>query len=144
MGGVLTLTSYPRRTSPVLRGKWVLEQILGTPPPPPPPMVNTQKVERRRAAAPFGSASRSIAKILSAPDATPAWIHSALAWKTSMRSAHGGPKSMVSAVDASGRLVTGEDFTGPAELKKLLLERKGRVPAQSHREDAGLCARPRD
>ncbi len=39
MAGVLTLTSYPRRTSPVLRGKWVLEELLGTPPPPPPPDV---------------------------------------------------------------------------------------------------------
>ena len=36
---VLTLTSNPTRTSPVKRGKWVLEQILGTPPPPPPPDV---------------------------------------------------------------------------------------------------------
>lgn len=39
MAAILTTTSYPRRTSPVLRGKWVLEQILGTPPPPPPPNV---------------------------------------------------------------------------------------------------------
>jgi hypothetical protein len=38
-GSVLTVTSYPTRTSPVLRGKWVLENILGTPPPPPPPNV---------------------------------------------------------------------------------------------------------
>jgi hypothetical protein len=37
MGGVLTSTSLPLRTSPVLRGKWVLEEILGTPAPPPPP-----------------------------------------------------------------------------------------------------------
>ena len=36
---ILTLTSYPTRTSPVFRGKWVLEQLLGTPPPPPPPDV---------------------------------------------------------------------------------------------------------
>ncbi len=36
---VLTVTSNPTRTSPVKRGKWVLEQILGTPPPPPPPNV---------------------------------------------------------------------------------------------------------
>jgi hypothetical protein len=36
---VLTVTSYPNRTSPVLRGKWILENILGTPPPPPPPNV---------------------------------------------------------------------------------------------------------
>jgi hypothetical protein len=36
---LLTITSYPNRTSPVLRGKWLLENILGTPPPPPPPDV---------------------------------------------------------------------------------------------------------
>jgi hypothetical protein len=35
-GSILTVTSYPNRTSPVLRGKWLLENILGTPPPPPP------------------------------------------------------------------------------------------------------------
>ena len=35
-GSLLTVTSYPNRTSPVLRGKWVLTNILGTPPPPPP------------------------------------------------------------------------------------------------------------
>src|SRR5213078_2512540 len=34
---VLTVTSNPTRTSPVKRGRWVLEQVLGTPPPPPPP-----------------------------------------------------------------------------------------------------------
>lgn len=36
MAAILTLTSHPLRTSPVLRGKWILETILGTPPPPPP------------------------------------------------------------------------------------------------------------
>ena len=38
-GSILTVTSYPTRTSPVLRGNWVLEHILGAPPPPPPPDV---------------------------------------------------------------------------------------------------------
>ena len=38
-GSVLMITSYPTRTSPVLRGKWVLENLLGSPPPPPPPDV---------------------------------------------------------------------------------------------------------
>lgn len=38
-GSILTVTSYPDRTSPVLRGKWVMENILGAPPPPPPPNI---------------------------------------------------------------------------------------------------------
>lgn len=38
-GAILAVTAYPHRTSPVLRGKWVLENLLGTPPPPPPPNV---------------------------------------------------------------------------------------------------------
>ena len=38
-GGILTLTSYATRTSPVLRGKWILENLLASPPPPPPPDV---------------------------------------------------------------------------------------------------------
>ena len=38
-GSILTVTSHPNRTSPVKRGKWILENILGTPPPPPPPDV---------------------------------------------------------------------------------------------------------
>ena len=36
---VLTATSYPNRTSPVLRGSWLLDDVLGSPPPPPPPDV---------------------------------------------------------------------------------------------------------
>src|SRR5213078_3735762 len=38
-GSILTVTSYPNRTSPVLRGKWILENILNAPPPPAPPNV---------------------------------------------------------------------------------------------------------
>src|SRR5881394_793132 len=45
-GAVLTLTSNPTRTSPVKRGKYVLENILGTPPPPPPPDVEELKDDK--------------------------------------------------------------------------------------------------
>ena len=38
-GSILTATSYPNRTSPPLRGKWVLDNLLGAPPPPPPPNI---------------------------------------------------------------------------------------------------------
>ena len=40
-GSILAISSYPDRTSPVLRGKWLLDNILGSPPPPPPPNVDT-------------------------------------------------------------------------------------------------------
>jgi hypothetical protein len=40
---ILTVTSYPNRTAPTIRGKWVLEQLLGIPPPPPPPNVPSLK-----------------------------------------------------------------------------------------------------
>jgi hypothetical protein len=46
-GGILTLTSYSTRTSPVLRGKYVLENLLASPPPPPPPNVPSLKTESK-------------------------------------------------------------------------------------------------
>ena len=39
-GAILMLTAYPNRTSPVLRGAWILDRLLGTPPPPPPPQMS--------------------------------------------------------------------------------------------------------
>ena len=51
-GSVLTLTSHAIRTSPVLRGKWILDNILGTPPPDPPPDIpalNDQRTQEKRA-----------------------------------------------------------------------------------------------
>ena len=61
-GSILSVTSYATRTSPVIRGKWILENILGTPPPPPPPNVPaltensvSAKLPVRRA---FGPTSR--------------------------------------------------------------------------------------
>ena len=50
-GSILTVTSYPNRTSPVLRGRWLLDNILGAPPPAPPPDVPSLKESARRAAA---------------------------------------------------------------------------------------------
>ena len=49
MGGILAATSLPLRTSPVKRGKWVLEELLGTPPPPPPPDAGELPEEKANA-----------------------------------------------------------------------------------------------
>ena len=46
-GSILTITSYPDRTSPVLRGKWLLNNIFGSPAPPPPPGVDTNLAETK-------------------------------------------------------------------------------------------------
>ncbi len=51
-GALLAATSYPDRTSPVLRGKWLLDNILGMPPPPPPAGVNTTLAENKPGARP--------------------------------------------------------------------------------------------
>ena len=125
MAAVLTLTSYPRRTSPVLRGKWVLEELLGTPPPPPPPMVKALPADDRvRDGMTFRQRLEQHRK-----DANCASCHARLdplgfglenfdvlgRWRDEIK---GEP------VDASGELTTGEKFAGPAALKTILVESK--------------------
>lgn len=66
-GSILTLTSAPNRTSPVMRGTWVLENILGTPPPAPPPGVETNLDETAR----FGEAPTTIRQRLEQHRADP-------------------------------------------------------------------------
>jgi hypothetical protein len=125
MAAVLTLTSYPRRTSPVLRGKWVLEELLGTPPPPPPPMVKALPADDRvRDGLTFRQRLERHRK-----DPNCASCHSRLdplgfglenfdvigRWRDKIKD---------QPVDASGTLTTGEEFTGPAALKTILVESK--------------------
>ncbi|HWP86208.1 MAG TPA: DUF1588 domain-containing protein, partial [Terriglobia bacterium] len=121
---ILAVTSYATRTSPVLRGKWVLEQLLGTPPPPPPPNVPSleenssdgkplsvrQMMERHRANPACASCHRIMDPLgfaLENFDATGKWR-----WRDA-----NGP------IDASGILPDGTRFAGPAELRHLLLQR---------------------
>jgi hypothetical protein len=125
MASVLTQTSYPQRTSPVLRGKWVLGELLGSPPPPPPPVVATlsqddrpkdgltfrQRLEEHRKKPECASCHNRMDPLgfgLENFDAVGKW-----------REEIGGQK-----VDASGVLASGEKFVGPVELKKTLLARK--------------------
>lgn len=122
---VLTITSYPRRTSPVLRGKWVLEEILGTPPPPPPPgagglpaedapkegLTFRQRLELHRTKPECSSCHSRMDPIgfgLENFDVVGQW------------------RTMIGdqAVDSTGTLATGETFSGPVELKKQILARR--------------------
>jgi hypothetical protein len=122
---VLTLTSYSQRTSPVLRGKWVLEEILGAPAPPPPNVVAVlppddkpkngktfrQRLEQHRSRPECASCHAKIDPLgfgLENFDAVGKW-----------RDEIGGAK-----VDSAGVLTSGEQFSGPIELKNLLRERK--------------------
>ncbi len=124
MGGVLTLTSYPRRTSPVLRGMWVLDTVLGTRVPPPPPQVNTQEVNKARGGLSFRARLEK-----HRGDANCAGCHARmdpLGFGLENFDAIGGwrTEEKGESIDASGQLISGQKFTGPAELKVLLLERK--------------------
>ena len=125
MGAILTLTSYPQRTSPVLRGKWVLEEILGTPPPPPPSMVKVLPADDRpRDNQTFRQRLEAHRK-----DASCAGCHAKLdplGFGLESFDPIGRLRTEIAGkpVDAAGVLTTGESFTGPAELKKILVESK--------------------
>ena len=86
-GSVLTVTSYANRTSPVLRGKWILSNLLGAPPPPPPPMSPLCR-KRATTASGYRCARRwkRTARTRSAPAVTRAWTRLASRWRISTRS----------------------------------------------------------
>ena len=121
-GSILTVTSYPNRTSVVQRGKWILENLLGAPPPPPPPDIPDLKpkshdgrllsmreqLDLHRANAICASCHARMDPIGFALEN----YDGIGKWRT---------KDAGSIIDASGKLPNGKTFTGPAELKKILL-----------------------
>ena len=125
MASTLTVTSNPTRTSPVKRGKWVLEEILGTPPPPPPPGVSD--LPDTKAGAPAATVRARLEQHRSNPDC--ASCHARLdplgfglenfdavgAYRD-----HDGGQT----IDASGILPAGPSFNGPVELKAILLTKQ--------------------
>jgi hypothetical protein len=125
-GSVLTITSYPNRTSPVLRGKWLLENILGTPPPPPPPDVPALKDRGAN------GQRQSVRQRLEEHRQNPvcATCHSQmdpLGFALEHFDAVGGWRSQDDGrtpVDASGALPSGDTFDGLPGLRALLLARK--------------------
>jgi hypothetical protein len=120
---ILTVTSYPNRTSPVLRGKWILQNLLGSPPPPPPPNVPLlkddapgskpltmrEKMEQHRANSPCSNCHKLFDPLGFAMenfDATGAW-----------RSREG-----TTPVDASSVLADGAKVNGVIGLRATLLQ----------------------
>jgi hypothetical protein len=125
MASVLTSTSTPARTSPVKRGKWVLETILGTPPPPPAPDVGAlrenaddkqkltvrERMEKHRTNPQCAACHARMDPIgfgLENYDAIGAW-----------REQDDGL-----AIDPSAKLPDGQTFAGAEELRKILVARK--------------------
>ena len=121
---VLTLTSNPTRTSPVKRGKWVLETILGTPPPPPPPDVPELKEDEH---ALTGSLRERMEQHRANPSC--AGCHARMdpiGFGLENFDGIGGwrGKDGDFEIDPSGELVGGERFAGAGELKKVLVRDK--------------------
>lgn len=119
--GTLALTANPTRTSPVIRGKWVLEQILGTPPPPPPPDVEELEESREAAA----SASLRERLEIHRSQAECAVCHAKMdpiGFAFENFDAVGAWRDLDGAfpIDASGELPDGRRFNGPKELITIL------------------------
>jgi hypothetical protein len=122
---VLTVTSNPARTSPVKRGKWVLDNLLGTPPPPAPP--NVPELDDEKKGALTGALRERLEEHRKNPACASCHVRmdpigfglenfdAVGAWRTT----DGDAK-----VDASGQLANGKKFTGPNQLKQILLAQK--------------------
>ena len=129
-GSLLTVTSAGNRTSPVKRGKWILENLLGAPVPQPPPGVETNLTP-----AP-GAAAASVRQRLEQHRASPscAACHAVMDpigfslenfdLIGEYRDADGGVP-----VNATGKLTDGTALNGPASLRKALLDRRDAVAA---------------
>jgi hypothetical protein len=122
---VLTVTSNPTRTSPVKRGKWVLEQVLGTPPPPPPPDVPA--LPESPQAVQSGSLRQRMEQHRANPSCASCHARmDALGFAFENYDAVGAfrTKDGDFAIDPSGTLPDGRSFRGPAELKAILKAKK--------------------
>lgn len=125
MAAVLAATSHTFRTSPTLRGKYVLEVLLGDPPPPPP--ANAGVLANDPAAAPPATFRESLVR--HARDPSCAVCHARidpLGFGLEHYDGIGRWRGDQPGIDASGRLPGGVAFSGPAELKAILLTRKSR------------------
>jgi cytochrome c5 len=121
-GSILTVTSYPTRTSPVLRGKWILENILGTPPPAPPPNVPALKENDE------GGKVTTVRERMEEHRRNPACatchkVMDPLGFSLDNFDAIGQWRSKEAGlpIDASGQLADGSKVNGVVDLRKALL-----------------------
>jgi hypothetical protein len=122
---ILMVTSNPTRTSPVKRGKWILEQILGTPPPPPPP--NVPELKEDKDVVLTGTLRQRMEQHRANPDcATCHGKMDPLGFGLENFDAIGAwrDKDGRFPVDASGALPGGQSFVGPKELRAILKARQ--------------------
>ena len=141
-GSLLTVTSYPNRTSPVLRGKWLLETILGTPPPPPPPDVPA--LQERGEGGKVASVRERLEphrKNPRARAATRSWIRWASRSRTSTPIGRWRTADAGAPVDASGALPSGAPFRGHGRACGQLLLAAARI--SSPRTSPKSCWRTR-
>jgi len=122
-GSILTLTSYATRTSPVLRGKWILENILSNPPPPPPPNVPALKTEANDTGQPLTMRQAMVAHRANPVCASCHARMDPIGFAMDNFDAVGRWRDSEAGqpIDASGVLPEGTRFNGVAELKKALL-----------------------
>ncbi|MDX1932161.1 MAG: DUF1592 domain-containing protein [Capsulimonadales bacterium] len=120
---ILTLSSYPQRTSPVLRGKWILGNLLGTPPPPPPPVVATLSSDDQPTREGLTFRQR-LEKHREKPECSGCHARlDPLGFALENYDAIGRWREKIGEVpvDAVGALPEGAKFTGPVEFKQFLL-----------------------
>jgi hypothetical protein len=127
MGGVLTVTSNPTRTSPVKRGKWILENILGAPPPPPPPNIPALEETLKKGDADHKLTQKEALAIHRENPAC-ASCHSrmdplGLAMENFNAFGRFRTTEFQRPIEAAGELSTGEKFNGVVDLKKAILEK---------------------
>lgn len=140
LAGVHTVTSFPLRTSPVLRGKWVLEEILGSKVPPPPPNVPSLPADDEKHDG--LSFRQQLEKHRKNPECSS--CHSRmdpLGFGLENFDAIGQYRTQLAGqpIDSSGVLPSGEKFSNPAELKRVLLNKKDEVVRNLSRRMLGYA-----
>jgi mono/diheme cytochrome c family protein len=124
-GSILTVTSIANRTSPVMRGKWVLENLLGTPPPEPPPGVEVNLDEDPKAAKPTTLRQRLEMHRANPVCASCHKIMDPMGFALENFDLVGGwrEKDGLFPIDSTGQLADGTPLKGAADLRKAVLDR---------------------